>query len=144
MFETVGIPVLAAAAAGYDLWWLIRWITTSLKKDLANEHLGTEIPNWQINLCSNMKGVSNEFKVNDMFFKQLSVDDQKRFLDIELSFTVYKELESQDKGNIFRTLNKTTDVYFIEMLNSFGDIDIANSVRETVRKVKGINNSYHQ
>jgi len=86
---------------------------------------------------------SNQFKVNDKLFKQLSADDQERFLNIELSFTVYKELESQDKGHIFRTLNKTTDVNFIEMLNSYGDITIANSIRETSRLVKDINNSYH-
>ena len=86
---------------------------------------------------------SNQFKVNDKLYKQLSDDDKERFLDIELSFTVYKELESQDKGHIFRTLNKTTDVNFIEMLNSYGDIAIANSIRETSRLVKDINNSYH-
>jgi len=87
---------------------------------------------------------NNEFKVNDKLFKQLSADDQKRFLDVELSFTVYKELSSQEKGNIFRTLNKTTDVNFIEMLNSYGDILIANVVRETARLVKEIDNSYHE
>ena len=38
MFETVGIPVLTAAAAGYALWWLIRWITGSFKQELNNEH----------------------------------------------------------------------------------------------------------
>ena len=38
MFETVGIPVLTAAAAGYALWWLIRWITGSFKQELNDEH----------------------------------------------------------------------------------------------------------
>ena len=38
LFETVGIPVLTAAAAGYALWWLIRWITGSFKEELNNEH----------------------------------------------------------------------------------------------------------
>ena len=38
LFETVGIPVLTAAAAGYALWWLIRWITGSFKQELNNEH----------------------------------------------------------------------------------------------------------
>ena len=37
LFETVGIPVLTAAAAGYALWWLIRWITGSFKKELDDE-----------------------------------------------------------------------------------------------------------
>ena len=38
MFETVGIPVLTAAAAGYALWWLIRWVTGSFKKELQDDH----------------------------------------------------------------------------------------------------------
>ena len=38
LFETVGIPVLTAAAAGYALWWLIRWITGSFKQELNDEH----------------------------------------------------------------------------------------------------------
>ena len=38
VFETVGIPVLTAAAAGYALWWLIRWITGNFKQELHDEH----------------------------------------------------------------------------------------------------------
>ena len=38
MFETVGIPVLTALAAGYALWWLIRWITGTFKQGLNEEH----------------------------------------------------------------------------------------------------------
>lgn len=38
LFETVGIPVLTAAAAGYALWWLIRWITGNFKTELQEEH----------------------------------------------------------------------------------------------------------
>jgi len=38
LFETVGIPMLTAAAAGYALWWLIRWITGNFKKELNDEH----------------------------------------------------------------------------------------------------------
>tara|TARA_R100000655_G_scaffold20180_1_gene41777 strand:- start:132 stop:554 length:423 start_codon:yes stop_codon:yes gene_type:complete len=38
LFETVGIPMLTAAAAGYALWWLIRWITGNFKQELNAEH----------------------------------------------------------------------------------------------------------
>ena len=38
LFETVGIPVLTAAAAGYALWWLIRWITGNFKQELNDQH----------------------------------------------------------------------------------------------------------
>ena len=34
LFEKVGIPVLTAAAAGYGLWWLIRWITNTFRQDV--------------------------------------------------------------------------------------------------------------
>ena len=40
LFETVGIPVLTAASAGYALWWLIRWITGNFKQELHDEHDG--------------------------------------------------------------------------------------------------------
>ena len=38
LFETVGIPVVAAAAAGYALWWLIKWVTSNLKVELHDQH----------------------------------------------------------------------------------------------------------
>ena len=38
LFETVGIPVVAAAAAGYALWWLMKWVTNNLKQDLTEQH----------------------------------------------------------------------------------------------------------
>jgi len=38
LFETVGIPVLTAAAAGYALWWLIKWLTGNFKQELNEEH----------------------------------------------------------------------------------------------------------
>ena len=38
LFETVGIPVLTAAAAGYALWWLIRWLTGNFKQELNDQH----------------------------------------------------------------------------------------------------------
>ena len=38
LFETVGIPVLTALAAGYALWGLIRWSTGSFKQELQDEH----------------------------------------------------------------------------------------------------------
>lgn len=80
------------------------------------------------------------FMVHGKYFSQLSEKEQDAFLDTELSFSVYKTLDSATKGHIFRTLNKTTDVNFIEMLNSYGDIPVANFIRETVRIVKQIDN----
>tara|TARA_B100000073_G_C23691297_1_gene556570 strand:- start:77 stop:1408 length:1332 start_codon:yes stop_codon:yes gene_type:complete len=84
--------------------------------------------------------LQNEFEVNGKCFSQLSEKEQDTFLDTKLSFTVYNALDSATKGHVFRTLNKTTDVNFIEMLNSYGDIPVANFIRETVRTVKQIDN----
>lgn len=88
--------------------------------------------------------LNNEFRVNGKFFGELTEQEQEAFLSIPLTFCVYEELDCATKGLIFRTLNKTTDVNFIEMLNSYGDTPIANFVRETVRLVKQIDNSFHE
>ena len=87
---------------------------------------------------------NNKFKVDGKFFKDLSSDKKSEFLKIQLSLTIYKGLDNKTKGRIFRTLNNTTPVNFMEMVNSFGDIPIANYIRETVREVTGIDNSYHE
>jgi len=88
--------------------------------------------------------LNNEFKVNGFAFSELPEEEKEAFLDIELTFCIYEELDCATKGLIFRVLNKTTDVNFIEMLNSYGDTPIANFVRETVRTVKQIDNACHE
>ena len=87
--------------------------------------------------------LNNKFKVNGKFFSELPKEEQDAFLDQEITFDIYQPLDAGTKGHIFRTLNKTTDVNFIEMLNSYGDITIANYIRETVRVVKQIDNAFH-
>ena len=77
--------------------------------------------------------LNNKIKVNGKFFSELPKEEQDAFLDSPLTFDIYQPLDAAKKGHIFRTLNKTTDVNFIEMLNSYGDIPIANYIRETVR-----------
>ena len=87
--------------------------------------------------------LNNRIEVNGKYFRDLDRSTREAFLDTELSFTVYNPLGAGIKGHIFRTLNKTTDVNFMEMLNSYGDITIANYIRQTVRVVKGIENECH-
>lgn len=88
--------------------------------------------------------LNSDFEVQGKTFKQMSEEEQEAFLDIELTFDIYDFLGNEEKGKIFRNLNKTTDVNFIEMLNSYGDIPIANFVRYLARHVKKIDNSFHQ
>ena len=59
----------------------------------------------------------NKFKVNGLFFKDLSPAKKKEFLDIKLSLTIYEGINNATKGRIFRTLNNTTPVNFMEMAN---------------------------
>ena len=84
--------------------------------------------------------LNDGFQVDGKFFSELSEEKKNDFLDTKLTFDIYNELDAATKGHIFRTLNKTTDVNFMEMVNSYGDIPIANFVRETVRSVKQIDN----
>lgn len=86
----------------------------------------------------------NLFPVDDgRYYRDLSEDEKTMLLDYKLSFVIYSNLTVFDIGYIFRTLNETTDVNHQEMLNSYGDIPIANSVRNMVRRVPGINNKPH-
>lgn len=62
-------------------------------------------------------------------FSMLTKEEQEYFLNIELNFLVYEGLTNYEKGIIFRTTNKTTDVNFQEFLNSFGDTEMANYIR---------------
>ena len=73
-------------------------------------------------------------------YRDLTPEQKNAFLDTELTFCIYDTLLTYLKGYIFRSLNKTTDVNHQEQLNSYGEIPIAEHIRETVRIVAGINN----
>lgn len=140
-----GIGIIETLIDGYDIGKITvmklnrktrRAIASTVKKDFESIDGGHRKRNlWDY--------LSNVFKVRGYFFSELPLEEQNAFLDIDLSFSIYDELDSETKGHIFRTLNKTTDVNFIEMLNSYGDTPIANFVRETVRSVSGIENEFH-
>lgn len=74
-----------------------------------------------------------KFKVNGKYFSEFSQEEKEQFLNYEIGLTLYEPLPSYIKGYIFRTINETTDVNHQEMLNSYGDLEIANAVRFTVR-----------
>ena len=73
----------------------------------------------------------------------LTPDQKKFFKSYMLSFCIYEPLDNFTKGLIFRNINKTTDVNHQEMLNSFGNIAIANVVRETVRLIENVKSDIH-
>lgn len=76
-----------------------------------------------------------KFRVLGRKYSELSDEEKTEFKKYELAFTMYSPLSNEMKGKIFRSLNETTHVNEIEMLNSYGDTPIANAVRETVRVV---------
>lgn len=87
---------------------------------------------------------NNQFTVNGKKFNQLNAIEKTIFQNYTLSFVIYEPLDVFTRGYIFRALNTVTDVNHMEMLNSFGDIAIANLVRFTVRSVQGYDNSTHE
>lgn len=86
----------------------------------------------------------NMFAVNGKYFRDLSELEKEHFLNTNLMFVIYSNLSVWDIGYIFRSLNETTDVNHQEMLNSYGNIPIANSIREMVRPVQGVGNNFHK
>ena len=86
----------------------------------------------------------NEFKVNDKLYSELSQEKKDEFNSYELTFVIYDDLDVFTKGYIFRTINETTEVEHQEMLNSYGDVPIANLIRYSVRTVPGVDNPTHQ
>lgn len=86
---------------------------------------------------------NDKFRWKGMYFSDLPSELKKKFLYTKLTFAIYSNLSVYDIGYIFRSLNESTDVNHQEMLNSYGDIPIANSIRNTVRPVYGVNNKIH-
>ena len=76
---------------------------------------------------------NNKFKVRGKYYSDLTEDERETFLQFMLNFTLYGPMTNEMKGKVWRTLNKTTPPNQMETLNSYGNIPIANSVREKVR-----------
>jgi len=93
LFETVGIPVLAAVAAGYALWWLIRWITTSLKKDLASEHADTitEIRETKAELDEEIRDLNSSLNSQLKEVRTITVRLVDRIRTLEMNFVEHDE-----------------------------------------------------
>lgn len=85
--------------------------------------------------------IAGHFSAGGKFWSELTIQQKKNFYNKKLVFVIYKiGLTNFEKGKLFRDINTSTDVKHQEMLNSFGDIAVANAIRETVRIVANINN----
>lgn len=79
--------------------------------------------------------MNNEFSVDGKFYAELSDEERAHFKNFNLTFCLYEPMSKAMKGYIFRSINETTKVNKQETLNSYGDLPIANAIRETVRMV---------
>ena len=139
-----GIGIITTLLDGYDIGTItVMKLNRQQKRDAAKVKFEFESVDGGHRKRSLWEYLNDKFMVRGKYFSQLSKKEQDAFLDTELSFTVYDALNTGQKGRIFRNLNKTTDVNFIEMLNSYGIIPVANYVREKVRLIDQINNPYH-
>jgi hypothetical protein len=74
---------------------------------------------------------------NNVFYKDLTVSQQKIFQNYPFRFTIYDNLTPAQKAKQLITTNTVTRVNHMEMMNSFGVLNIACLVRELVRNVAG-------
>jgi len=78
-------------------------------------------------------------------FSQLPTEIQQRFLDYKIRLWISLQLTPAQKADQFQKKNTTTPVNLMEYLNGYGDIPVANAVRETSRYIGGdIANTPHE
>jgi len=75
---------------------------------------------------------------------ELSDDIREKFMNYKLRIVTYDRLTTRQKGELFRDTNNTTPVNAQETLNSYGDIPIANLIRETARSISGYDSLPHE
>jgi hypothetical protein len=84
-------------------------------------------------------------KYEGKYFSQLTEEEQKHILNIVLSFVIYTDCESSTIADIFQSINTCDPVNHQEMMNAYGNIGIANLIRELARMMGGeINNVCHK
>jgi hypothetical protein len=72
-------------------------------------------------------------------------EKQREFFDnYTFRAAVYMNLTAAEKGQLFRDTNNVTEVNHQEMLNSYGNIPIANAIRSIARHVRGMNGQPHE
>lgn len=84
--------------------------------------------------------MANRFRLHksspygEVYFRELPEEDQTFFKNFKLRVIIYDNLSNVQMGEMFRSTNTVTPVNHMEMLNSFGDLSIANAIRNTVRQ----------
>jgi len=78
------------------------------------------------------------------FYGELTNEQREFFLEYTFRVAVYENLTAAEKGQLFRDTNTVTEVNHQEMLNSYGNIPIANAIRSLARHVRGCNDNPHE
>ena len=73
--------------------------------------------------------------VGEKFYREFTDAEREAFLQFGIRFVIFDFLTNRQKGELFRDTNNTTPVNQQETLNSYGDMPIANLVRNTARSV---------
>lgn len=81
--------------------------------------------------------------IGSKLFRDLTEEELKWFFSYPMRFVIYSQLTNAQKGEIFRQVNNITEVNKQETLNSYGDLPIANLIRETCRIVPTVANDVH-
>ena len=85
---------------------------------------------------------TNNFKIDNLFFKELTDKEQKNFMAIEIAMESIV-CTSTEAIHIFRTRNKTTDVNFIEMIMCDDQSQICREVRSRTKYYHEYKNTVH-
>ena len=88
------------------------------------------------NFIENKFPLHKSSPLGEIYFKDLTNDQKKYFWNTTIDVKIVYDLNSNQKSYMFMTTNKTTDVNAQEMRNSFGNILIANLIRNMVRKME--------
>ena len=80
----------------------------------------------------------------ELYYERFTDDQMEYFLNYEMRFVIYEGLTPYEKGLYFRNTNNTTSVNNQEHLNSYGNIPIANAIREKTRFVTGVTSEPHK
>jgi hypothetical protein len=82
--------------------------------------------------------------LGEVYYGQLTDEQREYFDNYTFRIVVFSEMTASEKGQQFRDTNTTTEVNHQEMLNSFGNIPIANAIRLLSRNVKGLKGQPHE
>lgn len=82
--------------------------------------------------------------LKEVYARGLDEEHLESFFDFKIRVVIYDDLTNREKGEAFRDTNNTTPVNNQETLNSYGDTPIANLIRQTARRVDGVESFPHE